>query len=174
MRVVAGSARGRQLMAPEGDLTRPTSDRVREAVFNALFSLDDAVADAQVLDLFAGIEALSRGAAAATFVERGRPALTAIERNLAQTGLADRAEVVRADALDWLERADRKYDVVLCDPPYELDEWPRLLDALARIVPDGLVVCESDREVTIAEGWQVVRARRYGGTVVSIVRRHSA
>jgi 16S rRNA (guanine966-N2)-methyltransferase len=184
MRVVAGSARGRTLTSPEGTHTRPTSDRVREAVFNALYSLDDAVDGARVLDLFAGsgalgIEALSRGAASATFVERGRPAVATIEHNLRHTGLEDRGVVVRADALDWLARADGPYDLVLCDPPYEFASWPDVLEALARLVPaatgsGGLVVIESDRELDPGDGWQVVRTRRYGGTVVSIIRRQSA
>ena len=105
MRIVAGSARGRKLAAPDGPDTRPTSDRVREAMFNALYSLDDVVADATVLDLFAGtgalgLEALSRGAAHAVFVERNPRALRALEQNIDSTG-TDRTAVtvVRADAV---------------------------------------------------------------------------
>ena len=102
MRVVAGEARGRRLVAPEGTDTRPTLDRVREAVFNALAS-QDAIDGARVLDLFAGsgalgIEALSRGAAHATFVDTDRAARRVIDQNLAATGLADRAEVLGTDA----------------------------------------------------------------------------
>jgi 16S rRNA (guanine966-N2)-methyltransferase len=193
MRVVAGMAKGRPIAAPEGSGTRPTSDRVREAIFNALFSLDDAVSGARVLDLFAGsgalgIEALSRGAASATFVDRARGAIEVVERNTRHTGVADRSRIVRMEALDWLGRADEQYDLVLCDPPYDFDGWPALLSALERVLvagtdpgehaatpgQPGLVVLESDREVDLGEGWQVVRARRYGGTVVSIVRRQSA
>jgi 16S rRNA (guanine966-N2)-methyltransferase len=179
MRVVAGSARGRALVAPEGTGTRPTSDRVREAIFNALFSLDDAVAGARVLDLYAGtgalgIEALSRGAASATFVDRGRPALAAIEQNLRRTGLGDRAEVVRADALDWLARTQAKYDLVLCDPPYDFGAWSALLAALERVLVTGCAVLESDRELELGEGWEAIRTRRYGGTVVSIIRRRES
>jgi 16S rRNA (guanine966-N2)-methyltransferase len=161
---------------------------VRESVFNALFSLGDVVTDARVLDVFAGsgalgIEALSRGAASATFVDRDRAAIAAVERNVGHTGVADRAQIVRADVLDWLERVTGQYDLVLCDPPYDFDRWPALLAELARVVPagptaaapdGGLAVLESDREVDVGEGWQVVRTRRYGGTVVSIVRRRSA
>src|SRR3954452_20915171 len=103
MRVVAGTARGRPLRAPRGNDIRPTSDMVREAIFNSLTSMD-AIADATVYDLFAGtgalgIEALSRGAAHVTFVDHDRTAIAAIEANLAATGLADRQAVaiVRAD-----------------------------------------------------------------------------
>jgi 16S rRNA (guanine966-N2)-methyltransferase len=177
MRVIAGSARGRALVAPDGAATRPTTDRVREATFNALFSLDDPVAGAHVLDLFAGsgalgIEALSRGAASATFVERSRPAATVIEQNLRRTGVADRAEIVRADAFDWLRRTPGRYDLVLCDPPYDFADWATLLDALGAVsAPDALAVLESDRELDTGPDWEVIRSRRYGGTVVSIVRR---
>jgi 16S rRNA (guanine966-N2)-methyltransferase len=179
MRVVAGSARGRPLTAPEGARTRPTSDRVREAVFNALFSLDDAVDGARVLDLFAGsgalgIEALSRGASSATFVEQARPAVAAIEHNIGHTGVEDRATIVRSDVLDWLARSPGQYDVVLCDPPYDFADWPALLVALEPVLPTGLAVLESDREVELEAQWQEIRTRRYGGTVVSIVRRRQS
>jgi 16S rRNA (guanine966-N2)-methyltransferase len=179
MRVVAGSARGRTLVAPEGSRTRPTSDRVRESIFNALYSLDDVVDDARVLDLYAGsgalgIEALSRGARAATFVERDRSALDAIRRNVGAAGFDDAATVTRSDVLDWLERAPGEYDLVLCDPPYDFSEWPALLASLARVAPRGVVVLESDREIDPGDGWAVIRSRRYGGTVVSIVHRRPA
>jgi 16S rRNA (guanine966-N2)-methyltransferase len=173
MRVVAGTARGRKLVAPAGGGTRPTTDRVREAMFNALYSLDDAVPGATVLDLYAGtgalgIEALSRGAASVTFVERDRAALAALEKNLAATGTGDRARVVRADALEWLPRAT-PHDLALCDPPYGFGEWERLLGHL----PVPLAVLESDRPVEPVAGWDVIRSRRYGATVMTIVRRRS-
>jgi 16S rRNA (guanine966-N2)-methyltransferase len=178
MRVVAGSARGRQLLAPNGAQTRPTSDRVRESIYNALFSLGDPVEGAQVLDLFAGtgalgIEALSRGAASVTFVEKHPKAIAVIEQNLERTGTTDGASVVRADALDWLDRCSGHYDLVLCDPPYDHDDWVTLLDKLARVVPAGLAVLESDRSIDPGAGWDAIRSRRYGGTVVSIVRRRA-
>ncbi len=178
MRIVAGSARGRKLLAPHTPTTRPTSDRVREAIFNALYSLDDAVSDASVLDLFAGsgalgLEALSRGAAHVTFVERDRHALPVLERNIDGTGAdRDAVTVVRADALDWLtSAAKRDFDVALLDPPYDFEDWATLLAA----VPAALVVIESNREVTAtvtpAGSWETIRHRRYGGTVVTMVRR---
>lgn len=171
VRVVAGSARGRRLVAPEGLDTRPTSDRVREAVFNALASLD-ALRGARVLDLFAGsgalgIEALSRGAAHCTFVERSRPALDALRANLASTGLGSRAEVVALAAERFLAGEPDRYDLALLDPPYAFDGWSRLLAA----VPARLSVVESDREVAVGPPWDVIRVKRYGGTVVTFARR---
>ena len=170
MRVVAGSAKGRPLVAPPGRDTRPTSDRVRESIFNALFSLD-AVDGATVLDLFAGsgalgIEALSRGAARCTFVESVRPALDAVRTNLEATGVADRATVVATTAAAYLARRPGRFDLALCDPPYAFDGWSDLLAALEA----DLVVCESDRPVDHGAGWRVVRTRHYGGTVVTFGR----
>jgi 16S rRNA (guanine966-N2)-methyltransferase len=172
---VAGEAGGLRLTAPAGTGTRPTSDRVREAVFNALDSLG-VVDDATVVDLFAGagalgIEALSRGAAFATFVDADRAAVRSIEENLAHTGLADRARVVRGDVIDVLAGAPGPFDLVLIDPPYERDDWPVLLAAaVARLSPEGVVVAESDREIEPPEGAHTTRIRRYGGTVVTFLR----
>mgnify|MGYP001052721891 CR=1 FL=1 len=178
--MVAGTARGRRLSAPAGSGTRPTSDRVREAVFNALGSAG-AVVDAEVLDAFAGsgalgIEALSRGAARCTFVERYRAARVVVEANLASTGLEDRARVIDGDALGHLARPGPDYDLVLCDPPHDHDRWDDLLDAVAgRLHPDGVVVVESDRPVVGDDHarWAVTREKRYGGTVVQMVSRRT-
>lgn len=173
MRVVAGRARGRRLLAPRGDAVRPTSDRTREAVFNALGSLD-AVSGATVLDLFAGtgalgIEAASRGAASVTFVEVDRAAVDVVAANLAATGLS--GEVVRAEALGWLAGTRGDYDLVLADPPYAFDEWDRLWDLVAaRSVPGAVVVAESDRPVPIPAAWEELRRRRYGRAWVVIAR----
>jgi 16S rRNA (guanine966-N2)-methyltransferase len=170
VRIVAGIARGRRIAAPPGRGTRPTGDRVREAVFNALGSRG-AVVDATVLDLFAGsgalgLEALSRGAAHVTFVDHDPRALAVVRANLDALGLTDRATVVRADALAHLATASA-VDVALCDPPYAFDRWPELLAAL----PARVVVVESDREVPWPPGWGSPRVRRHGGTLVSIAQR---
>lgn len=169
MRVVAGSAKGRRLNAPDGLGVRPTGDRVREAVFDMLGSLD-VVEGRRVADLFAGtgalgIEALSRGAAAATFVERDQAALDVIRTNLVVTGLYARATVVPGDALDWAATAPR-VDVALVDPPYAFDEWPALLASISA----GTLVAESDRELDLGPRWVALRARRYGGTVVTVAQ----
>ena len=172
MRVVSGDLGGRKLVTPDGSDTRPTSDRVREAMFNSLFSLD-AIEGARVLDAFAGsgalgIEALSRGALHATFVETGRDALAALRENLETMQLGARGRVVPGDALVHLERTAAEgevYDLVLLDPPYGFDQWDELLAA----VPVGArVVIESDREVIVPDSWEVHRRKRYGGTVVTL------
>ena len=169
MRVVGGSARGRRIAAPPGRQTRPTSDRVRESIFNILGSMG-VVDGAVVADLFAGtgamgIEALSRGAASAVFVDDDAAAVRVIRANLDQTGLKG-AEVVRADVLRWLGGAG-PVDLAFCDPPYAFDAWDDLLTRLDAEV----VVAESDREVAVPEGWEVLKSRQYGGTVVTLVRR---
>ena len=175
MRVVAGTARGRRLVAPAGTATRPSSDRVREAVFNALHSLG-AVEGADVLDAFAGsgalgIEALSRGAERATFVERDDRARRALRTNLDTTGLAERATVVTGEALTHLAAPGRHYDLALLDPPYAYDAWPVLLASVtARLAPTGVVVIESDRPVETGPSVQVVRVKHYGSTVVAFAR----
>jgi len=168
--VVAGSAKGRRLVAPVGSDTRPTSDRVRESIFNALYSMD-AIDGATVIDLFAGsgalgIEALSRGATHCTFVEPARPALAALRTNLAATGLAARATVVPVSAAGFLARHPPGVDLALCDPPYAFDAWRDVLGAL----PATLVVCESDRPIDPGHEGRVVRTRRSGGTVVPFAR----
>jgi 16S rRNA (guanine966-N2)-methyltransferase len=172
MRVVAGVAKGRRLEAPDGADTRPTSDRVREAIFNSLASMD-ALDDAKVLDLFAGsgalgIEALSRYAAHCTFVERARPALDAIRTNLDVTGLSDRADVVVADAMNFLTQGKAaNFDLVLADPPYDFTEWEDLLSGITT----ALVVAESNRPVAAPDGWEAVKEKRYGKTWVTFLER---
>ncbi len=182
MRVVAGTARGRRLEAPPGSSVRPTTDRVRESVFNSLGS-SGLVVDAAVLDLFAGtgalgIEALSRGARRATFVERDRVAADTVRANLERTGLADRSQVVGVDAIEFVRRtasagADDPYDLVLLDPPYAFDGWPALLAAVGTRWPGACVVAESDRPLGDAvtdSSERLVTVRRYGTTVVTIFR----
>jgi 16S rRNA (guanine966-N2)-methyltransferase len=173
MRVISGTARGRKLVAPEGSTTRPTSDRVREATFNALGSLG-AVQDAAVLDLFAGsgamgIEALSRGAARVTFVDDDLAARRAIEANLASCGLTDGAEIIATPAERFLAGAaqQRRWDVAILDPPYGYDGWPELLLEL----PASLAVLEAATAIDPPFGWDVVRAKRYGRTHVVIAQR---
>jgi len=172
MRVVAGELRGRKLAAPADGTTRPTTDLVREAVFNALTSLD-VIVDARVADLYAGsgalgIEALSRGAEHCMFVERGRRALSTLEENIATLGLRDRARVVAGDALAVAPRLD--VDVVFADPPYDFDAWPRLLDAISaeRV---RMVVAEAAGPVEAPPGWEQGRVKRYGRTWVTFLHR---
>jgi 16S rRNA (guanine966-N2)-methyltransferase len=169
MRVVAGTARGRRLTAPKGRDVRPTSDRVREAIFSSLESLG-VVQEASVVDLFAGtgalgVEALSRGAARAVFVDASTAACRVIEANLRATGMVEKATVVRSDVMRWLGERERVVDIALVDPPYAFDDWERLLDLL----PARTAVIESDRDIEVGPRWRVLRRKRYGGTVVATI-----
>lgn len=171
------------MVAPAGSGTRPTLDRVRQALFNSLGSLD-AVEGSVVLDLFAGsgalgIEALSRGAAACTFVDEDRAARRAIVENLRTTGLGDRATVVADAAMRWLRAvgSGARFDLVLLDPPYSTtdEEWSDLFDALSPIVRrevggPGIVVVESDRSVPVPHGWDALREKGYGSTIVAVLQ----
>ena len=170
MRVVAGVHKGRRLSAPRGRSTRPTADRVRESVFSLLGPL----AGARVLDLYAGsgalgIEALSRGAASAVFVERDPPAAAAIERNLAAIGVE--AVVVRQDVMRYLARADGPFELVFCDPPY--DSAARLAGPLAQSLPrltsdDARIVTESDKRHPLELPFPLLVERAYGDTRIAI------
>jgi 16S rRNA (guanine(966)-N(2))-methyltransferase RsmD len=173
-RVIAGRYGGRRLQAPPGDATRPTADRVREALFSIL---GPAVGGARVLDLFAGsgalgLEALSRGAAGVTFVDSAQPAIRSLRTNLAALG-AD-AEVVRADAVRWLRGASarsRQYDLVFLDPPYRRAGalGGELSEALpAVLAPGALVISESDRRAPLELSIPVTDERRYGDTLIRI------
>ena len=178
MRVIAGSLGGRTLRAPAGRATRPTSDRVREALFSMLGSVEGA----RVLDLFAGsgalgIEALSRGAASVVFVERDASALRAVSTNLQRLGLGPpAAQVRRGDARAALQSAragQETYDLVFIDPPYaQAHEWAPLLSAnLPAIVgAGGRVVVESDRRNPLQLDGAPERHRRYGDTSITIHR----
>ena len=174
MRVIAGAHKGRRLAAPPGAATRPTSDRVREALFSIL---GPRVAGARVLDLFAGsgalgIEALSRGAAAATFVDSEAAAVRAVRANL--SGI-EGGEVVRRDARAFLRSArenGRQYDLVFLDPPYRHAQalGRTLGEAVAAVLaPDGLVVSESDRRAPLdLAPFTLEDERRYGDTLIRL------
>ncbi len=173
MRIVAGTLGGRVLQAPRGAATRPTSDRVREALFSILASVDGS----RVLDLFAGsgalgIEALSRGAAAATFVDAAAPAIAVIRQNLAILGLE--AEVLRMPALRALACTpvrDREYDLVFLDPPYRMASslGPELSTALPPILAQAArVVVESDRRAPLDLDMKLLRERQYGDTLIRV------
>lgn len=178
MRVIAGELGGRRLQAPSGRTTRPTSDRVREALFAMLGELSGA----SVLDLFAGsgglgIEALSRGAAEAVFVERDALALRTLRANLDSLGLAPpRARVRRSEALAALRSARRlqeTYDLIFIDPPYgQARDWgPELSAILPPLLgPAARVVVESDRRAPLALELELERERRYGDTSIRIHR----
>ena len=174
MRIIAGSHRGRRIAAPRGEHTRPTGDRVREALFNLVGPVEGAA----VLDLYAGsgalgLEALSRGARRCIFVESDAGACRVIRANLESLGLTG-ALVIRRDAVAVLgeERAGgRRYDLVLLDPPY--DRWTGLEPRLAELLPavvtdDGLVVVETDARVEPALPLDPVTTRRYGSARLTV------
>ena len=180
MRVIAGTARGIPLRAPRDPGTRPVTDRVKETLFGIL---GDRVIDARALDLYAGsgalgIEALSRGAASATFVERGREALAAIRQNLAKTGLERAAAVFGGDVLRFLDHpsAEGPYQLVFVDPPYA---ERAILAPLERMVPllspDATVVVKHfwRTDVPLPPGLTHWRDRRFGETALTFLVRSS-
>ena len=169
VRVVAGDLRGRRIESPTGDATRPTTDKVREAVFNALGSLD-LVDGARVLDLFAGtgamgIEALSRGAAHCTFVESDRRALEVLRNNLRTLGLEQRSTVVSGDATSRMVSAHAA-GLVIADPPYGFDDWSSVVQ---NVPTDAFVVIESGSPISAPDGWETRREKRYGRSVVTFL-----
>jgi 16S rRNA (guanine966-N2)-methyltransferase len=177
MRVIGGRSRGRRLAAKLPPTVRPTSDRVRESIFDILGS-QGGVEGLEVVDLFCGsgalgLEALSRGAAASTFVDQDPDALAAVRHNLEAVGLAgEAATLVRAALPGWLEAAGGReaFDLALCDPPYDFAAWPALLAALRA----DTAVLESSAAVLLPQGWVVTRERRYGGTLVTVAQRSGA
>ena len=186
MRIVAGELRGRAIAAPEGEGTRPTTDRVREALFSSLFSLRGGFEGAIVLDAFAGsgalgIEALSRGAAFAAFVERDQKAAKVLEANVRACGLApDRASVLRRDVMNGLPKVSpHPFDLVFLDPPYAYDasEVLAVVGALAEggvVAPGAIIVYEhalKDADAVAAAlaaaGCEVRPSKKYGKTGVT-------
>jgi 16S rRNA (guanine966-N2)-methyltransferase len=150
--------------------TRPTTDRVREAVFNSLVSMD-LLLDAHVVDVFAGsgalgIEALSRGAATCTFVERDRRALDALRENVDALKLSSRVTVIPADATLALTRV-LPASVMLADPPYGFEQWAEVLAHS----PAPFVVAESSRQIGTIDGWRSTREKRYGRAFVTFLER---
>lgn len=184
MRLTGGRLARRTLAAPKGEATRPTTDRVREALFSALASRQ-SLDGARVADLFAGsgalgLEAISRGACHATFVESHGPTLAVARANAAALGVADACLFVRADALAWLARPPSEpFDVVFADPPYALGAIPTL-PALARphLAAGGLFVLEHDARHAFADAPEaspaLVWTRAYGRTVLSVFARDAA
>ena len=173
MRVIAGKARRIPLIVPEGRDTRPTTDRIKETLFNIL---QDEVPGCYFLDLFSGsggigIEALSRGAREAVFVEFGKEALACIRANLSKTKLADQAVVLPVEVtygISKLEKMGKTFDIIYADPPYRKDFEPKILDLLAGsglVKPGTLVVLESSLETTpdyVRESdYDIVRIKEY-------------
>lgn len=174
MRIISGRARGAKLFAPEGLDTRPTLDRVREAVFSMIFTHVDG---ARVLDLFAGsgamgIEALSRGAASVDFVDITPRACDCVRKNLEKTRL-EGAEVTNADFKSFLAKCTAGYDLIFLDPPYESGYYGTALDIIKErrlLNDDGIIVAEcADPKGFDSRGYEVYRQRKYGKAAVYLL-----
>jgi 16S rRNA (guanine(966)-N(2))-methyltransferase RsmD len=180
MRIISGTSKGRKLATPKNPSLRPTSDRVKESIFNILRG---QIEGGMVLDLFAGtgnlgIEALSRGAKKVIFVEKGRHALRLIQKNLAQFGLEERSEVLPIDAnraIGILKQRGKTFDLIFMDPPYEKGLIEKTLVKLSshQIYHRGsiLVIEHHRRELlpSVAHGWNLIRQRQIGETVISFL-----
>ncbi len=185
MRVISGTARGRRIQAPRGRQTRPTSDYLREVLFNLLAQ---EVSGRTFLDLYAGtgavgIEALSRGATRAVFVERDRSALVTLRRNLEASGFLDRSEVVPMEVLRYLRRAasaSRRFDLIFLDPPYQRVDAAAALSLIAStglLAPAGVAALERSMKsasIPTPEGLAHVREIRHGDSVLRLYRREAA
>lgn len=179
MRVITGSAGGRRLNELKGYDTRPTTDKVKEGLFSAIqFEIEGR----EVLDLFAGtgqlgIEALSRGAKSAVFVEKRRDAARLVEENLALTRLSERAQVRCGDAMGYLSSLTKKFDLVFLDPPYAeelLEKSLKYLAAFDILNPHGIIVAESPLDKLLPElppPYRLAKEYRYGKIKVSVYRR---
>lgn len=177
MRIITGAARGRRLIAPEGTDVRPTTEKVKESLFSILqFELEGR----RVLDLFAGsgqlgLEALSRGAAEAVFVDRDKRSLEIVKKNIERTGLSANARAVLRDAIAFLETEPAPFDIVFMDPPY----GQGLIDQAAAVLPRALkptsvVVCETRADETLPEAigpLSVDRVYRYSAIKLTVYRR---
>jgi 16S rRNA (guanine966-N2)-methyltransferase len=180
MRIISGTSKGRKLATPRNQSVRPTSDRVKESIFNIL---GEEIEGKRVLDLFAGtgnlgIEALSRGAEKTIFVERGRQALRLIQKNLHQSGLEDQSEIIPKDvnrAIGILKQRGESFDVILMDPPYEkglIQKTLMKLDSHPVYYGDSLLVIEHNRREPLpdhVEGWDLIRQQRIGDTLISFL-----
>lgn len=176
MRVISGLCGGRRLETPSDYAVRPTTDRVKEALFS---SLQFELAGAAVLDLFSGtgqlgIEALSRGAASAVFVDNGKASLELTKRNLAHCSL--QGEVVEADSVEYLSRCSKQFDIAFLDPPYSVGLLQNALPAVSRVMREnGVIVAESPYRETLAEdignGFCLKKVKKYGSMQLAYYRK---
>lgn len=180
MRVITGTARGRRLITRDGDDVRPTTDRVKEAMFSILqFELEGKT----VLDAFAGsgqlgIEALSRGAEKATFLDAAKESVEIINKNLQTTKLGSQARVLHGDSISFLRSTREKFDIILMDPPYNSGLLQKGLPLAAEIAaPDGVIICESLMEEELPESagaFKMVKRYRYGRVALTVYRNEEA
>lgn len=179
MRVITGTVRGRKLVAPEGTNTRPTTDMVKESIFS-IIQFD--VPGAQVLDLFSGsgqmgIEALSRGASSAVFVDSAKAAINAIRQNLDNLELTDKTRVYPMEAKTYLMSAAEKFDIALIDPPYNMGMAAQVLPNVAKRMRErGIIVCETQQGDPMPEetgGFTLQKSYRYGKVIVHVYRKEA-
>ena len=180
MRVISGSARGRRLKELQGMDTRPTTDKVKESIFNII---QFEIPGRKVLDLFGGtgqlgIEAISRGADHCTFVEMRRDAISLLKENLKITTLQDSARVVQGDSIAFLSSCREPFDVILLDPPYHTDLMDRAIESILRfdiLAEHGIIVCETAAERELPplpeDLFEPGRSYRYGQIKLTIFRR---
>ena len=177
MRVISGTARGLKLLAPDGMGTRPTTDRVKESVFNILMPY---IPCENVLDLFAGsgsmgLEALSRGCSHAVFVEEELSALDIIHKNLEKARVIASSEVIKADAFDYLCRCKMRFDIIFLDPPYNKGLLTPVFEKIFSgrlLTAEGIVVVESEAggEMVCDSRFDCIKQAKYGKTVISVFR----
>lgn len=181
MRIITGTAKGRKLLTLEGDATRPTSERIKGAIFS---SIQFECEGRRVLDLFAGsgqmgIEALSRGAEKATFIDSGREAMEIVKKNCASTGFSDKCHFLVSDAKNYIRKASGResYDLVFVDPPYALECCGEIAGALAKaklIIPGAIVVLEMGEErIDLSDealrGYEVIKSQSYGKKTAVVI-----
>ncbi len=179
MRVITGTAKGRKLDTLFGTDVRPTTDMVKEAVFSAIqFDIEGRT----FLDLFAGsgqmgIEALSRGAESAVFVDSNPDAIAVIKSNLDRTGFNASSKVIRSDYFSFIASCREQYDIAFIDPPYRDGLFEKALNSVAGIVKQhGIIICEHPLDISLPEGvgdFKIERERKYGKIVITIYRKDS-
>ena len=178
MRIITGSARGIKLKTLEGEATRPTAERIKEAVFSRIqFDLEGR----RVLDLFSGsgqlaLEALSRGAQEAVMIDKSSEAIKIIRENAEKTGLKDKCRIFQSDALDYIRRnTGEQFDIVFLDPPYASGLYTPILKALLSsnmLKQTSIIVCESDKDIFSGEmkdKFEIIKQNRYGRIISTIV-----
>lgn len=176
LRVISGKKRGLKLESLSGSDTRPTLDRVKEAIFSMLF---DKCEDAKALDLFAGsggmgIEVLSRGGKSCTFVDFSKDAVEIVKINVKKADFEKVSTIIYGDYLEYLSKCDEKFDLIFLDPPYSAGFSEKALEIIYRrelLAPDGIVVSESDKEniPSYSENYSVIKQKNYGRVNVCLL-----
>lgn len=172
MRIISGSAKGRALKAPKNYDIRPTSDMVKEAVFSAVqFDIGEAAA----IDLFSGtgqlgIEALSRGAKSCAFIDSSKNSLKITESNIAAAGFEKSAEIIYSDALTYLKKCKKSFDMAFVDPPYNMGIIEKILpELIKRMNPGGIIICEHEKGLVIDYPKENIKKRAYGNIEITMI-----